>query len=457
METVLLAEDRASLAEMLREAFAEEGWSVDHASGGSSAIRRIESGRRYSVVLTDLRMPGADGLAVLEAVKGADPLCPVVVMTGFGTVESAVEAMKLGAFEFLQKPVDLDHLILLIRRCIEHRKLSRENILLREEVGKRKGMPAIVGESGAIRSALDHARKVAASDATVLLRGETGTGKELFARAIHTLSERADEPFVAINCAAIPETLIENELFGHEKGAYTGAASRQMGKFELAHRGTIFLDEIGDLGAPVQAKILRVLEERAFERVGGTRRIEVDVRIVCATNADLETAVDEGRFRRDLFYRINVISLEIPPLRERGEDVIQVARHFIENRTRTGGRKVLTLAESAGEAMKRYRWPGNIRELQNRLERALILAEGTEITAADLGLELADRDRARSLTEIASMDLPLPDRVARAAEQVERLAIEETLKRNEDRKAAAETLGIAYRTLLARIRDYGLD
>src|SRR5689334_102755 len=282
MKRLLIVEDKESLASMLQETVQAEGYEADVAPNGAEAINRIAEGRRYFAVVTDLRMPGADGIAVLRQVKETDPECPVIVMTAFGTIENAVEAMRLGAFDFVQKPVDVDHLRILLRRCLQHRDLLHENLLLKEEFQQRHGLPAIVGDSPRIVEVSSAIQRVAPTDSTVLLQGESGTGKELFARAIHQLSPRRARPFVAVNCAAIPDTLIENELFGHEKGSFTGATARQIGKFELADGGTVFLDEIGELGIGVQSKILRVLQERRFERIGGALPIDVDVRVICA-------------------------------------------------------------------------------------------------------------------------------------------------------------------------------
>src|SRR3954468_11802087 len=330
MKRLLIVEDKESLAHMLRETVESEGLEADVAGDGREAMARIASGQRYFAVLTDLRMPGADGIAVLRQARESDPDCPVIVMTAFGTIENAVEAMKLGAFDFVQKPIDVDHLLLLLRRCREMRELQFENLLLKEEFQQRYRLPAIIGDSPRIVEVSSAIQRVAPTDSTVLLQGESGTGKELFARAIHQLSPRRDRAFVAINCAAIPDTLIENELFGHEKGAFTGAAGRQLGKFELADTGTIFLDEIGELGHSVQSKLLRVLEEHRFERIGGAATIDVDVRIICATNRNLADEVKRGRFREDLFFRINVFPLTIPPLRVRKEDLDALTDYFLQ-------------------------------------------------------------------------------------------------------------------------------
>src|SRR6201993_2701447 len=311
MEPLLLVEDKNELRAMLRKALERAGYAVDEAPDGTAAIQKVRA-RRYLLVITDLKMPGASGLDVLRETKNADSTIPVILLTAFGSVEEAVTAMKAGAFDFLQKPVDLDHLKLLVQRAARQQELLRENLLLREEYTARYGFPRIVGEHPAIREISQQIQRIAATDSTALLLGESGTGKELFARAIHHLSNRRDQSFVALNCAAIPEGLVENELFGHEKGAFTGAGARKIGKLELAHRGTLFLDEIGELPLAVQSKLLRVLEEKRFERVGGTQEIEVNVRILTATNKDLRAAVADKSFREDLYFRISAVPITIP-------------------------------------------------------------------------------------------------------------------------------------------------
>lgn len=440
---------------MLGEALAEEGWAVETVRDGADAVARLRKGTRYAAVLTDLRLPGADGLEVLEAAREVDPLCPVIMMTGYGTVEVAVEAMKSGAWDFVQKPVDIDRLVLQLQRASEHRNLTAENALLRDEESRRVGLPEIVGDSPRILDVAAQVRKVAPTDATVMLRGESGTGKELVARAIHALSDRAHRSFVAINCAAIPETLIESELFGHEKGAFTGATARQQGKFELADGGTIFLDEIGDMSLGAQAKLLRVLEERQFERVGGRLSIEVDIRVVCATNADLESGVSEGRFREDLLFRVQVFPIEIPPLRERSSDVAALARHFVDRHSRKLGKEPMTISAEALAALERYEWPGNVRELENCLERAVILTQGSEIGLEDLFF----REQSRvdhGLDDLLSRDRPLAELVREATRRIESARIARALRDAPDRESAAEALGISARTLTSKIRDYEL-
>ena len=454
MKRLLIVEDKESLAHMLREAVEADGFEPDVAANGSDAIRWLAEGRRYAAVLTDLRLPGADGIAVLRQAKESDPDLPVIVMTAFGTIENAVQAMKLGAFDFIQKPIDVDHLGILLRRCREHRELRHENLLLRDEFQKRYRLPAIVGESPRIVEVSQAIQRVAPTEATVLLLGESGTGKELFARAIHQLSPRRDRPFVTINCAAIPVTLIENELFGHEKGAFTGASGRQIGKFELADSGTIFLDELGELDLSVQGKILRVLQERRFERIGGTAAIDVDVRIICATNRDLQDAVKRGAFRDDLFFRINVFPVTVPPLRVRREDIDALTDFFLQRFERELARPGLRISDEARTQLRAYDWPGNIRELQNAIERAAILCDRNVIEPRDLNLGAADTDTLRDALDLTGT---LGETMERTGRIVERMKIEDALQRTSSRNEAAESLGISIRALSARLRELEIE
>jgi DNA-binding NtrC family response regulator len=398
----------------------------------------------------------------LRATKQADATIPVILLTAFGSVEEAVTAMKEGAFDFLQKPVDLDHLKLLVQRAARQQELLRENLLLREEFAARYGFPRIVGEHASIREVSQQIQRVAGTDSTVLLLGESGTGKELFARAIHHLSPRREQPFVALNCAAIPEGLVENELFGHERGAFTGAGARKVGKMDLAHRGTLFLDEIGELPLAIQAKLLRVLEDRRFERVGGTQSIEVDVRIVVATNRDLQKLIAEKLFREDLYFRIAAVPMTIPPLRERGNDVLLLAAHFLEKFSREFAKPGLELSAGAGDRLLSYRWPGNVRELQNTLERAVILADGLSIHADGLQLPVARPDPkslpAGMLPENFSWEGSLEEISNRAVSHVERVVLESALRECQWNKTrAAEKLGVSPKTLLAKLRSTGLE
>ncbi len=454
MKRLLIVEDKESLALMLRETVEAEGLEADVALDGKEAVRKLAAGNRYFAVLTDLRMPGADGIAVLRQTKESDPDCPVIVMTAFATIENAVEAMKLGAYDFVQKPVDADHLLLLLRRCRENRELRYENILLKDEFRQRYRLPAIVGELARIVEVSNAIQRVAPTDSTVLLQGESGTGKELFARAIHQLSPRRDRPFVAINCAAIPETLIENELFGHEKGSFTGATGRQLGKFELADSGTIFLDEIGELGLGVQSKILRVIQERRFDRIGGTSTLEVDVRIICATNRPLAGEVKEGRFREDLFFRINVFPVTVPPLRARREDIDGLADFFLQKFARELKKPSLRIAADAAAALRAYDWPGNIRELENCIERAAILCDGGVIERRDLHIEDASTDALRDALDLSGT---LEEASARTMRVVERLKIAEALQQTDSRADAAEKLGISVRTLAAKMKEHDIE
>jgi len=461
MEPLLLVEDKNELRTMLRKALERAGYSVEEAADGSAAVNKIRA-QRYLLVLTDLKLPGCSGLDILRETKQADPTIPVILITAFGSVEEAVTAMKEGAFDFVQKPVDLDHLKLLVERAAQQQELLRENILLREEYAARYGFPRIVGEHRAMQEISQQVQRVAATDSTVLLLGESGTGKELFARAIHHLSPRRNHPFVALNCAAIPEGLVENELFGHERGAYTGAGARKIGKIELAHRGTIFLDEIADLPPATQAKLLRVLEERRFDRIGGTQPVEADVRILTATNKDLRAAVGEKNFREDLYFRISAVPITIPPLRERGEDVLLLAEHFLERYRREFRKPGLQFSEDARMRLATYSWPGNVRELQNAVERAVILSDGQAIDARALQLAAprptAGQIPSGMLDESFRWEGSLQEVSARALERVERFLIETALREARWNKTrAAEKLGVSYKTLLNKIRSLGLE
>lgn len=461
MEAVLLVEDKTELRAMLRKALEKAGYAVDEAPDGTSAIEKVRA-RRYLAVLTDLKLPGASGLDVLREARRADAMIPVILITAYGSVEEAVTAMKDGAFDFIQKPVELEHLKLLVARAAHQQELLRENLLLREEYAERYGFPRIVGEDPSMHAASQMVQRVAPTDSTVLLLGESGTGKELFARALHHLSKRQGNSFVALNCAAIPEGLVENELFGHERGAYTGAGARKIGKLELAHRGTIFLDEIGELPLAIQAKLLRVLEERRFERVGGTQAIDVDVRILVATNKDLQSAVEQKTFREDLYFRIASIPITIPPLRDRGDDVVLLAEHFLERFRREFRKPALRFSEAAIARLRGHHWPGNVRELQNTVERAAILVDGQDIEAETLQLPSprpgANDMPSGMLNERFLWDGSLEDVAQRAVNHVERFKIDTALREAKWNKSrAAERLGVSYKTLLHKIRALGLE
>ncbi len=453
--TILVVEDKESMAEMLVQALGAEGYAVETAADGAQGIKRLRE-MRVDLVLTDLKIPKKDGLAVLTEAKLRDPLLPVVVMTAFGTIETAVKAVKEGAFDFLTKPFEMEHLLLVVRRAIESRQLLTENLLLREEFSEKIGMPRIIGKSPAIEEVTRVIQRVAPAQTTVLLQGESGTGKELFARAVHNLSPRKDNPFVAINCAAIPRELLETELFGHERGSFTGAVERRIGKFELAHRGTIFLDEVGDLDPSLQAKLLRVLQEQAFERVGGNAPIRIDVRVVAATNQDLKKLVSETAFREDLFYRLSAFPVTIPPLRERREDIPALAEFFLTRACAEMKKPVKRLSKGAIEALQSWAWPGNIRELENVLDRAVIMGEEDEIKPEDLGLPGGGAS-ARSPGELAA-DAGLHEVGAAAAAEAEARLIRKVLVETGGNKSkAAIRLKVSYKTLLTKIKDYGIE
>jgi DNA-binding NtrC family response regulator len=425
---ILIVEDRDSLSRMLARALAGEGYEVETAGDAEAGIERL-GGQRFDLVLTDLKLPAASGLEVVTACRGLQPPVPALVMTAYGTVESAVEAMKRGALDFLEKPVDLDDLFERVAAAIGGSGSGSG------EAFAVPGGPVIVGGHPRLAAALHLLERVAATDSTVLLTGESGTGKELFARALHALSPRRGGPFAAINCAAIPEALLENELFGHEKGAFTGADRRQSGRFEQAAGGTLLLDEVGELSLAVQAKVLRVIEERTFERVGGGPTQVADVRLVAATNRPLAAMVGEGRFREDLYFRLDVFPIELPPLRERASDVPPLARHLLAEIAARHGRPPPRLSPEGGELLAAQPWPGNVRQLANVLERALILCSGPRLAAADLA--------------------PL---VAPAAGSGERERLRAALvAAGGDKRRAAADLGWSYRTLLRKVKAHDLE
>jgi DNA-binding NtrC family response regulator len=385
MKRILIADDKASMREMLTQAMEAKGFDVVAVPDGNAALEQAEAG--VDLVITDLRMPGKDGVEVLGGVKRISPETEVIVMTAFGTVENAVEAMRLGAFDYILKPFSIDELELKVDRALDRGRLASEVQYLKEEDARRTG--PMIGEGEVMRAVQKLIDKVAASASPVLVLGESGTGKELVAREIHRRSARSGGPFVAVNCAALSEGVLESELFGHEKGAFTGAMTGRKGRFELADGGTLFLDEIGELPAAVQVKLLRVLQDTEFERVGGNKTIRVDTRIVAATHKDLKKAIPKGEFREDLYYRLNVISIELPPLRDRREDIPALAEHFLARYARELAKPARMSAEVL-DRLIHYRWPGNIRELQNVLERAVVLCEGEQLTVADLPREILE-------------------------------------------------------------------
>jgi|HubBroStandDraft_3_1064219.scaffolds.fasta_scaffold05058_3 DNA-binding NtrC family response regulator len=448
---ILIVEDRDSLRRMLERALGEEGYEVAAASRGAAALRLLGE-RPFDLVLTDLKLPDLSGLEVLAASREAQPRVPVVVLTGYGSVGAAVAAMKLGAYDFLEKPLELDDLARLVAQAIGHAE--------EEPAFEAAGAPPIVGRHPRLRAALRLLARVARTESTVLLTGESGTGKELFARALHALSPRHAGPLVALNCAAIPETLLENELFGHEKGAFTGADRRQEGRFELAQGGTLLLDEIGELPLAMQGKVLRVLEERTYERVGGGRTQRADVRLIAATNRDLRSMVEAGGFRADLFFRLNIFPIELPPLRERSSDVPLLARHLLADIARRHRLEPLRLDDPAAELLAAQPWPGNVRELANVLERAAILAEGPLLRTADLRplLGIAGGAGGAAAGSTSGAGAGGAEEAPPAAAPGERERLRQALIASAgDKRRAAELAGISYRTLLRKVREHDLE
>ena len=445
--TVLLADDEKTIQITLCDTLEAAGHKVVVARDGLEARQHIEE-RTFDVVVTDLKMPGMPGLEVLRLVKQKSPDTEVVVMTGFGTVETAVEAMKAGAYDYLLKPFPYDTLVLLLARIAEKRRLVAENRALREQLGRAARLEGILGESRAMREVFQTIRLVAASDARVLVTGESGTGKELVARAIHNLSPRRDRLLVAIPCGSVPESLLEDTLFGHEKGAFTDARERRIGRFEHAEGGTVFLDDIDDMPLSTQVKLLRVLQEGEIERLGGQSPIKVDVRVIAATKVDLLDAVNEGRFRRDLYYRLNVVPVQLPPLRDRDDDIKLLAQHFVESFARG---KAFRIEPETVEAMARYSWPGNVRELEHAIERAIALAGGSDVLQREhiLGSKPIQERR------------PEPGRVTTLSEAVseaEQTAIRAALDHTRGRKAeAARILGISRKNLWEKMKHSGMD
>lgn len=454
METILVVEDKESMAQMLKDTLESEGYEVVSAKNGTEGVKYLrESG--IDLVLTDLKLPEKDGMEILRTSKEENHLIPVIVMTAFGSVETAVQAMKEGAFDFITKPFDIDHLLMLIKRALETQRVLTENILLREEFASKLGLPKIVGKGAGITEVAQLVQKVAPTKTTVLLLGESGTGKELFARAIHNLSHRRNYPFVPINCAAIPKNLLESELFGHEKGSFTGADAKKLGKFELADRGTIFLDEVGDMDLTLQSKLLRALEESEIERIGGVKTVKVDVRIVAASNRDLEKAVEDKCFREDLYYRLNVFPIQIPPLRERREDIPLLVEYFISKYCHELKSTQKDISKDALNILMNYRWKGNVRELENTLERAIILCDGDIITSEHI--VLTQRSVPDS-TEQSLLEGTLEDVAKKALRVAETQRIVEALRKTRGNKSkAAEILRVSYKTLLTKIKEYGIE
>jgi DNA-binding NtrC family response regulator len=453
---ILVVEDGQSQREMLRDFLRKEGHTVGEAENGERAIQRVREGH-YDLILLDYRMPGMDGMQVLHAVKGINPEIDIVIVTAEGTIDMAVDAMKAGALDYITKPVEFDELLLLVDRVSERRTLLKENEILRgvfrSETFGEKGVTTdrIIYKSPQMSALINMAGRVAASRATVLLQGESGTGKELLARLIHHLSPRAERPIIAVNCGALNENLLESELFGHEKGAFTGATSRRIGRFEEADGGTLFLDEIGELSQTVQVKLLRFLQEHEFQRLGGNQTLHTDVRVISATNRNLEQRVKEGAFREDLFYRLNVVAMSIPPLRERKEDIPPLINHFLKRYADENGKEINGLTSEAQDVLLKHDYPGNVRELENIIERAVVIARDDVISVEDLPFREAMEDAGEAGRKAG-------DGLLRGSvEELERKLIIEAMEKAGDHQTrAADILGISERMLRYKLKKYGL-
>ncbi len=457
---ILVVDDEAAQREILRTILAAEGYQVEVAKSAAEALDK-GGRRRFDLVLTDLRMPGADGLSLVRELSREDPPTLVIVMTGFGSLDSAEQAMKQGAFDYLTKPLERDDLLRIVGRAFERMGLIQENRLLRQQLEERYRIEGIVGSHYRMREVFDKLHKVSSSNSTVLIVGESGTGKELIARAIHRHGPRRDRPFVAVSCAAIPETLIESELFGYEKGAFTGAVSRRQGLFETADKSTLFLDEIGELNVNMQSKVLRALQEREIRRVGGHDSTKVDVRIIAATNKNLEEEVGKGRFRGDLYYRLNVVTVPLPPLRERSTDIPQLAEYFVRRACDEAGRPPMPVTTEAMRLLLQYHWPGNVRQLEAVLQRAVLLSDGQKIDYADLPIEvrfstLPSREPGPA-AHGATYRFLLPSGGIEL-EAVEREFILQAMESSGWVIAkAAKLLGLSYRTLQYRLEKFQIS
>ncbi len=447
-KTILVVEDEDKLRRVLQLQLETAGFQVTQASSAEQGLKLAD---QADLVLTDLKLPGMDGLELLAAMRRQNWYTPVVVMTAFGSVESAVEAMKSGASDFLMKPFSLDHLTTVLEKALELRELRAENQQLKEALGHRYEFHNIIGRSPAMQDIFATITRVAPTRATVLLAGESGVGKDLIARAIHHHSPRSDRPFVKINCTALPENLMESELFGYEKGAFTGANTTKPGKFEQADTGTVFLDEIGDVPASVQVKLLRILQEREFERLGSNKTRHIDVRVLAATNVDLRAALENGTFREDLYYRLNVMPINIPALRERKEDIPELAGYFVSKVSGEIGSRAKSISPEAVQRLMSYYWPGNVRELENVIERSLVLAEGETLRAEDIRLDMSPRARPNQTgTEFLPDGMTLDD--------FEQSIIREALKRaNGNKSQAARLLGLTRNALRYRLTQMGIE
>ncbi len=447
---ILIVDDEESHRMMLRAVLTDEGYAVAEASDGAEAVTAVEK-EAFDLILLDIRMTTMDGIEALTEIRKISPLVPVLIMTAYSSVKTAVEALKAGAFDYLTKPLDIEELKILMEKALEHYHLREENMVLKERLGDRFDLSRIIAGSVKMKGLLGTLSLVAPSDATVLIMGESGTGKEVVANAIHQNSPRAGRPFVKVSCAALPETLLESELFGHEKGAFTGAVTRREGRFQLAHGGTIFLDEVGEISPSVQTKLLRVLQEKEFEPLGSARTVKVDIRVIAATNRDLEAEVRNSRFREDLFYRLNVVPLLVPPLRERKEDIPLLAEHFLTVYREKNRKPLKAVSGKAMDLLVRYEWPGNVRELENCIERAVIMARDDVVVPADLPPQI---QMLKPEGGADGFDFPY----GVSLEEMEKALIVKTIEETGgNRTRTAEILGINRRTLQNKLKLYGIN
>jgi two-component system NtrC family response regulator len=447
---ILVIDDEAAQKDVLTGYLKKKGYKIFSASSGKEGIE-IAKNNSVDIILSDFKMPDLNGIEVLEQVKIINPEISFVIVTAYGTVENAVKAMRLGAFDYISKPVDLDELDLMIERIIEHKNLKSENQLLKTQLQEKYKISSIVSQSQKMEEVINVAARVADSKANVLITGENGTGKEVLAKAIHYISPRKDNPFVAVNVPALTETLLESELFGHEKGAFTGADKLKKGRFEIAHGGTIFLDEVGDIPQSIQVKLLRVLQEHQFERVGGTEKIEVDVRIIAATNNDLEQKIKDGTFREDLYYRLNVVSIKIPPLRERKEDILPMIEGFIEKYCKKNNKDKLEISKEAIDVLMKYNYPGNVRELENIIERAVVLTRGKVITLNDLPMNIKGFKEEKTLAALGKGTL------TEQIEAIEKQLIFDALQQSGGNQTkAGKLLGLTERNLRYKLKKYNI-
>jgi two-component system response regulator HydG len=447
---ILVVDDESSHRKMIEAVLSEEGYEIYQADNGQAAIDEVAE-RFFDLVIMDIRMPKVGGIDALKQIKTLSPGIPIIIMTAYASVGSAVDALKSGAYDYLTKPLDIEEIKILVAKALRHHQLEQENIYLKERLNDRFDFSNIIGRSPSMIRLFETVALVAPSEATVLIVGESGTGKELIANAIHQNSPRKDRPFIKVNCAALPETLLESELFGHEKGAFTGAIARKQGRFQLAHKSSIFLDEIAEMAPATQAKILRVLQEREFEPVGSTQTIKVDTRVIAATNRNLEEEIREGRFREDLFYRLNVITVDVPLLRQRREDIPLLADFFLKPYAEKNRRKIDGFTPRATDLLMRYDWPGNVRELENIIERAVIMSRGEMITPLEFPIDLQNLDE-----ELKESRIDLTP--GRSLKEVEKVMILRTLEETGgNRTHAAKILGISRRTLQLKLKEYGIN